>query len=151
MPQEPRPNFLGLVGGIVVQHQMDGKIGRNGTIDLIQEFAELDGAMAWPALTDDRSRGDVQRSEETGGAMAFVIVSATLNLAGQHRKDRLATAQRLNLTLLIHTQHQRMMRRVHGQADDVSHLVDQQRVVGYVKPLAAMMMQPDRPPEEYHL
>ncbi len=62
--------------------------------------------------------------------MAFVIVSATLNLAGQHRKDRLATAQRLNLTLLIHTQHQRMMRRVHVQADDVSHLVDQQRIVG---------------------
>src|SRR5258707_15191382 len=60
---------------------MDGKISRNGTIDLIQEFAELDGAMAWPALTDDRSRGDVQRSEETGGAMALVIVSATLNLA----------------------------------------------------------------------
>ena len=53
MPQKPRPNFLGLVGGIVVQHQMDGKIGGNNTINLIQEFAELDGAMAWPALTLD--------------------------------------------------------------------------------------------------
>jgi len=31
MPQEPRPNFLGLCWvAIVVQHQMDGKIGRNG-------------------------------------------------------------------------------------------------------------------------
>src|SRR5882724_10450741 len=89
MPQEPGPNFLGLVGGIVVQHQMDGKLSRNGTIDLIQEFAELDGAMAWPALTDHRSRGDVQRSEEAGGAMAQVIVSAALHLAGQHGKDRL--------------------------------------------------------------
>jgi hypothetical protein len=38
------------VGGIVVQDQTDAKIGRNGTIDLIQEFAELDGAMAWPGL-----------------------------------------------------------------------------------------------------
>jgi hypothetical protein len=63
---------------------MDGKLGRNGTIDLIQEFAELDGAMAWPALTDHRSRGDVQRSEEAGGAMALVIMRSTLNLAGQH-------------------------------------------------------------------
>src|SRR2546421_5463992 len=97
MPQEPRPNFLGLVGGIVVQHQMDGKLSRNGTIDLIQEFAELDGPMAWPALPDHRSRGDVQRSEQAGGAMALVIVSSTLRLAGQHRKNRLATAQRLNL------------------------------------------------------
>src|SRR3984893_12485761 len=104
MSLEPRPNFLGLVGGIVVQHQMDGKLSRNGTIDLIQEFAELDGTMVWPALTDHRSRGCVQRSEETGGAVAFVIVGATLNLAGQHGKDRLATAQRLNQTLLIHAQ-----------------------------------------------
>src|SRR6266850_2550562 len=79
MPQEPRPNFLGLVGGIVVQHQMDGKIGRNGTIDLLQEFAELDGTMVWPALTDHRSRGDVQRREEAGGAMAFVIVGGPLD------------------------------------------------------------------------
>jgi hypothetical protein len=48
MPEKSRPNFLGLVEGIVVQHQMDGKIGRNGTIDLIQEFAELDGASRSP-------------------------------------------------------------------------------------------------------
>jgi len=34
MPQEPRLNFLGLVSGIVVQHEMNGKIGRNGAIDL---------------------------------------------------------------------------------------------------------------------
>src|SRR5216684_1183071 len=150
MPQEPRPNFLGLVGGIVVQHQMDGKIRRYGTIDLIQEFAELDGAMAWPALTDHRSRGNVQRSEETGGAMALVIMSSTLHLAGQHGKDWLATAQRLNLTLLIHAQHQRMMRRVQVQADDVAHLVDQQRIVGELKRLAAMRTQPEGPPDATH-
>src|SRR6267143_2301900 len=63
MSLEPRPNFLGLVGGIIVQYQMDGKIGRNGTIDLIQEFAELDSAMAWPALADHRPGGDVQGRE----------------------------------------------------------------------------------------
>ena len=51
---------------------MDIKISRNGTIDLIQEFAELDGAMAWPAPANDRSRCDVQCSKEAGGAMALV-------------------------------------------------------------------------------
>src|SRR5271157_6634640 len=100
MPQEPRLNFLGLVSGIVVQHQMDGEIGRNGAIDLIQEFAELDGTMTWPALADHRSRGYVQGREKAGGTMAFVIVGAALRLAGQHREDRLAAAQRLNLALL---------------------------------------------------
>ena len=82
MPQKPSPGFLGLVSSIVIQHQMDRKIGRNGTIDLIQEFAELDGALAWPALTDHRSRGDIQRCEEAGGGKALVIVSATLNWPG---------------------------------------------------------------------
>jgi len=102
MPQKPRPNFLSLMGSIVIQHQMDRKIGRNGTINLAQELAELDGAVAWPALADHHPRGDVQRSEEAAGAMAFVLDSSTLPLAGRHRKDRLTMAQRLNLTLLLH-------------------------------------------------
>ena len=46
MLQEPRPNFLGLVGSIVFQHQMPRKIDRNGTIDLLQELAELHAAVA---------------------------------------------------------------------------------------------------------
>ena len=62
--------------------------------------------------------------------MAFVIVRAALGLAGQHRKNRLTAAQCLNLTLLIHAQHQSMMRWVQVQADDISHLVDQQGIIG---------------------
>src|SRR5580700_7656064 len=96
MPRKPSPNFLSLVGSIVIQHQMNHQIGRNDTIDLLQKLAELDGAVPWPALTDHRSGGDVQGSEEAGGAMALVLVSSTLRLAGQHRKDRLTAAQRLN-------------------------------------------------------
>src|SRR5208337_18610 len=147
MPQKPCLNFLGLVGGIVVQHQMDGKIGRNGAIDLLQEFAELDGAMAWPALADHRSRGDVQGREKTGGAMAFVIVGAALGLTWQHGKDRLAAAQRLNLALFIHAQHQGVMRRIQIQAYDVPYLIDEQRIVGQLERFAAMGAQSKRPPD----
>src|SRR3972149_6339094 len=109
---------------------MNSKIGGNNAINPVQELAELDGSMARPALTDHRSCGDVQGSEETGCAMTLVIVSSAFGLPGQHRKDRLATAERLDLTLLIYTKHHRMMRRVHVQADNVSHLIDQQRIVG---------------------
>src|SRR5215469_9426333 len=98
---------------------MDRKIGRNGMIDLFQEFAELDGAMAWPAFANHRSRGNIQGREKTGGAMAFVIVGSALSLAGQHRKDRLAAAQRLNLTLLIYAQHHGVMWGVQIQAHDI--------------------------------
>jgi hypothetical protein len=79
--------------------------------------------------------------------MAFVIVGSPLGLARQHWKDRLSTAQRLDLTLLIHAQHKRMMRRIHVQAHDVPHLVDQQRIVGQLKRFAAMRTQPKRSPD----
>src|SRR5215467_11780844 len=97
MPQEPRSNVLGLVGLVVVQDQMDPKIGGNVPFDLFQELAKFGGAMAGPTLADHRSGGNVQGREKAGGAMTFVIVGSALGLTGQHRKDGLAAAQRLNL------------------------------------------------------
>ena len=79
--------------------------------------------------------------------MAFVMVGSTLGLAGQHREDRLAAAQRLNLALLIHAQHQSVMRRVQIQAYDVPHLVDQQRIVGQLERFAAVRTRSERPPD----
>src|ERR1700738_3035853 len=122
---------------------MDGQISGNCTIDMLQELAELNRPMAWPALADDRSRGDIQGSEQTGGAMALVVVSSTLGLPGQ---DGLTTAQSLNLALLLHAQHQRVMGWVHVQTDYVSHLVQQQRIVGQLEGLAAMGTQSAGPP-----
>src|SRR5665213_761696 len=98
--------------------------------------------MPWPALADHRSGGDVQGREETGGAMAFVVVGAALHLAGQHRKDRLAAAQRLNLTLLIHAQHQRTMRRIQVQ-ERFRHIPTVKPVVRSLAATAALL----RPPE----
>ena len=42
------PGFDGrrFVGGVVVEHQMDVEIGRHGLLDLRQEFAEFDRAVA---------------------------------------------------------------------------------------------------------
>src|SRR6266404_206324 len=103
--------------------------------------------MAWPALADDRSCGDIQGSEQTRGAMALIIVSSTLGLPGQHGKNGLATAECLNLTFLIYTQHDRVMGWMHIQPDNISYLVDQQRIVRQLEGLAAMRTQPERPPD----
>lgn len=97
MPQEPRPNVLVLVDGIVVQDQMDGKISRNGTIDLFQELAEFDGSIARPAFPNRRSPGDVQGRKEAGCATACVIMGSAFGLTGQHREDWLTATRRLNL------------------------------------------------------
>src|ERR1700674_1549797 len=103
--------------------------------------------MVWPALADFRSSSDIQGCEQTRSAMALIVVSSTLGLPGQHGKDGLATAERLDLTFLIYAQHHRVMGWVHIQPDDVSHLVDQQRIVRQLEGLAAMRTQPERPPD----
>src|ERR1700680_761154 len=103
--------------------------------------------MGGPALADYRSNSDIQCCAKTRSAMALIGVSSTLGLPGQHRKDGLATAERLDLTFLIYTQHHRVMGWVHIQPDDVSPLVDPQRIIGQLEGLAAMRTQPERPPD----
>jgi hypothetical protein len=58
-----------------------GVVGDSG-FDLVEEFAELAGAMAGVAFTDDGAGGDVERGEQRGGAMALVVVAPARRLAG---------------------------------------------------------------------
>ncbi len=50
--------------------------------------------------------------------------------------------QRLNLRLLVHAEHQGMVRRIDVQPDDIAHLLDQLRVWRQLEGLAAMRLQP---------
>src|ERR1700757_5465489 len=50
---QPAPNPGRLVGGVVVQDQMDVQVRRNGRLDGVEEFAELDGPMPPVTLPDD--------------------------------------------------------------------------------------------------
>ena len=60
--------------------------------------------------------------------MPLVVVRASLQLARLHRQQRLCTVQRLNLALLVHAQHHGVIGRIHIQAHDVAHFLDQLRV-----------------------
>jgi hypothetical protein len=61
---------------------MDVQLSWDGSVDLRQEFLELDGAMAGVQRADDFPRGDVQRGEETARARALVVVSRALGTPG---------------------------------------------------------------------
>ena len=50
---EPALDRRRLVSGVIVEHQMDVEIGRHGVLDLRQEFAEFDRAVALVAAPDD--------------------------------------------------------------------------------------------------
>jgi len=57
----------------------------------------------------------------------------TLDVAEAHGQDRLSTIRGLNLALLIHAEHQRMIGRIEIKPVNVSHLFDEERIVGKLK------------------
>ena len=101
------------VRGVVVEDEVDlqGGIGRYHLVDGVEKGAKLHGPMLGKALADDGAGGDVKCRKQGGGAVAKIVGRVALGLGGQERQDRLRTFQRLNLTFLIHAQHQRVGRR----------------------------------------
>src|SRR6056297_1512702 len=63
---QPRPHLGRLVGGVVVENQMDVARFLHGPVDPAEEGQELSGAVAGHAVADDQARFDVQRGEERG-------------------------------------------------------------------------------------
>src|SRR5437899_2776095 len=64
--------------------------------------------------------------------------------------ERLGAIQRLDLRLLIDAEHQRAIWRVEVEADDVAHLVDEQRVCRQLEGFAAVRLERERPPDAMH-
>lgn len=75
-----------LVGGVIVEHQMDVEIGRHGLLDLRQEVAKFDPAVPLVAAADDPASGNVQGGEQRGCAVPRVIMAALLGLPRPHRQ-----------------------------------------------------------------
>lgn len=85
---QPRPDLGVLVGGVVVDHDVQPLAGV-GLGDLLQEGEELLVAVA----VGDLAGGDL----EGGGAVADVVVGGPLGQAVPDGQDRLGPFQRLDL------------------------------------------------------
>ena len=132
---QPGPDLGVLVGAVVVHHQMDVQIFRDGHLDLAQEAQELLVPVAGLALGDHLAGGDVQSGEEGGGAVPDVVVGDAFHVAQAHRQQRLGAVQGLDLRLLVDAEHHRLVRRVQVEADDVPDLFDKERVGGELEVL----------------
>lgn len=100
---EPVSDQWGLVGGVVVHDEMDIESARNGSLDLVEELAELGGTVPPVALADDPSGRNIEGGEKRCRAVSFVVMAPSGRLAGTHRQHRLTAVQRLDLRLLVHT------------------------------------------------
>lgn len=102
-----------LVGRVIVHNEMNVQTIWNGGFDLIEKLAELFGAMAPVTLANDPAGCDVQGGKQRCGAMALVVVTTARRLARSHGQHGLAAVQRLDLRLLIDTQHDGTLGRGH--------------------------------------
>ena len=96
---------------------------------------------------DDLAVGGVQRGEQAARPVTLVVVGGASRGAGHHRQVGCGAIERLDLALLVHAQHQRPLRRVHVEPDDVLDLLDEQRVLGELPVLHAVRLQPERSPD----
>ncbi len=117
---------------------MHVQVRGNVLFDGIEEVAELTGAMPLLGLADDFACSGIERGEEAGCAVTRVIVGSPLDLAGAHGQQRRGAIQRLYLALFIHAQDQRAIWRRKIEANDVAHLLDEQRIAAEPEGLTAV-------------
>jgi len=130
MVVEPLSDLRVLVSGIVVEDGVDHLAGRNSTLNGVEEGNELLMRVLRHAPAEDGAVEEVERSEQGGGAVAFIVVGHGATFARLERQARLGAVEGLDLALFVDRQDDRVSRRVHVQADNVFDLVSEGGVGG---------------------
>jgi hypothetical protein len=112
---EPATDLGMLVGGVVVDDQVDVERLGDGSLDVAEELQELLVAMPALALREHLARGDVERREQRRGAVMDVVVGDAFDVADAQRQQRLRAVEGLDLALLVDAQDDRVVGRVQVQ------------------------------------
>ena len=137
---QPGFDFRMFVGGVIVDDKMHVEILGHTGIDVSQEGEELLMSVARLALGDDFTIGDIECRKQGGGAVTDVVVGDAFDVAQSHGQHRLCPVEGLDLAFLIHAQHHGVVGRIQVQADDVTHLLDEEGVVGELETSASMRL-----------
>ena len=116
MAREPRDHLGMLVGGIVVEDDVDGLLRRNSFLNGVEEADELLVTMALHAPADHLAFQHVEGGEQRSGAVTLIVMGHGAGAALLHRKARLGAVQRLDLALFIDGKNYGVGRRVDIEA-----------------------------------
>ena len=105
MTVEPGADLVLLVRRVIVEDHVDGLVRRHLALDAVEEADELLMAVALHVLSDDRSIQNVERREQRGRAVAFVVMGHGAGAALLHRQAGLGAVECLDLRLLVDRQH----------------------------------------------
>ncbi len=133
MSFEPRHDVGMLVGGVVVDDDMDHLFLGHSGLNEVQKPDELLTAMTLHALANNLALKDIERREQGCDAMALVIVGYGASAPLLHRQPRLGAIKRLNLALLIDRQDNGVVGRIDVEADDLVQFGGKLRIVGQLE------------------
>lgn len=129
-----------LVGGVVVYDQMDIQFRRDAVVEAAQKGEKLLMPVSRFAFCENGAGGDIQRSEQSSGPMADVVVGNALHIAEPHGQDRLSSIERLNLAFLVNAKHQSVVWRVEIKPRDIAHLLYKERIGGELEMARSMRL-----------
>ncbi len=128
------------MGAIVIQNKMHVQVCRHRCVYGVEELAEFHRTVAPLALPDNLSRLSLKGSEQGRGAMSQIVMSSPLNLARPHGQQWAGTIQSLNLGFLVNTQDQGPVWRAEIEPNDITHLLNEQRITGELECFRAMLL-----------
>jgi hypothetical protein len=138
---EPSSDLGMLVGGVVVDDEMDVELGWHVGLDVTQEGEELLMAMAGFALGDDRTVKHIEGGEQRGCAMSPVVVSDAFDVAEPHGKHGLGAFEGLDPAFLIDAKHHGLVGRIEVKPDHVAQLLDEERIGRELEATGAVRLQ----------
>ena len=112
------------VGAIIVYDEVQVEFGWGFAVDFLEETDKFLVPMARHTVADYFAVEHAEGCEEGGRAVAFIIVRPSPATALLHREARLGAVEGLDLTLLVHTQNQGLVRRIQIQTNDVAEFLD---------------------------
>ena len=150
MAIEPFADLRVLMGGIVVEDDMDGLFGRDLSLDLVEEADELLMPMLLHAAPDDLAFEHIEGGKQGGGAVALIVVGHGSGAALLEGQARLGAVECLDLALLIDREHDGMLGRIDVKPDHVVQLLNEVGIIRELELPDAMWLQPVRSPEALH-
>src|ERR1700685_4089487 len=101
--RQPGSHLRMLVGGVIVDDQMNVQFRRDAVVEATQKREKLLMPVARFAFGENGAGGDIQRGKQGSRPMSDVVVGDALHIAEPHRQDRLSSIECLNLALFVNT------------------------------------------------
>ena len=126
---------------IVIEDQVQAGRRRKLAIEPTQEAQKLLMAVTRVVLGDHPPLADMERGKQAGRAMPFIVVGEGPAAAMLQGQAWLRAIQRLNLALLVHTEHHGVLRWLQIDADHVGELLHKLRIPRQLEGLRQMRLE----------